>query len=100
MLESLAKLPFLGPVVAVWLQVLFLVIGACMDAEIRNGSGDGAKKKAAAIASVNAQIEAPGGPEWPAWLPAASRPVVIGFALEMFLFAANKLGFSNSSKPG
>ena len=98
MLEKLAQLPILGPVVGVWLQILFLVVGAVLDAEIRLGQGKGAEKKAMAIASIDAQIDAPGGPEWPAWMPPATQPVVIGFVLELFLFAANRLGFSNGSK--
>ena len=100
MLDKLAKLPILGPVVGVWLQILFLVVGAVLDAEIRLGDGKGADKKALAISSIDAQIDAPGGPEWPSWMPAACQPVVIGFVLELFLFAANRLGFSRGSKPG
>ena len=100
MLESLAKLPIFGPVVSVWLQIAFVVVSAVIDAEVRNGSGNGAAKKAAAIAAIDAQIDAPGGPDWPGWLPAAYRPVLTGFVLELFIFAANRLGFSSDSKAG
>jgi len=100
MLESIAKLPIFGPIVSVWLQIAFLVVSAVLDSEVRTGSGNGAQKKADAIAKIKADIDAPGGPDWPSWLPPAAQPVLIGGILELFIFAANRSGFLKPLTPG
>lgn len=100
MLETISKLPIFGPIVSVWLQIAFLVVSAVLDSEIRSGAGNGAAKKEAAIAKIKADIDAPGGPDWPGWLPVAAQSLLIGGILELFIFAANKTGFLKPSTPG
>lgn len=100
MLELLAKVPFFGGVIAVWLQIAFLVVHTAIDQEVRQGGGNGVKKKEEAVKQINDVINNPGGPDWPAWMPVSAQGMIVSGILELFLLVANKAGFSNGSKPG
>lgn len=100
MLEAISKFPIFGPIVSVWLQIAFLVVSAVLDSEVRSGAGNGEAKKQAAIAKIKADIDNPGGPDWPSWLPVATQSLLIGGILELFILVANKTGFLSPSKPG
>ena len=74
--------------------LIAVLIGLVFEAE---GSGaDGAAKKAAALAKINAILDQPGGIDWPKYLEFAGtgfRNWFLGFLIDCIVNAANKSGF-------
>lgn len=94
LIETLVlKLPFLGGPVKLFLATLAMVVLEVIYNEVVLGEKMGAEKKAAVVASINKQINVPGGLEWPTFIPEGYRAVAIDKLIELVVFAGNKFGF-------
>ena len=96
-LNLIAAIPFLGPLVRNVLSILMLTFTLILDAEVRQGSNAGAAKKEAVRVQVLAEIAKPGGLEWPSVINPTFQAKIVDTCIELLVFLANKFGFFSKS---
>lgn len=56
------------------------------------GDNQGRAKEAQVVAAIDADINAPGGLEYPSWMPVAVRPIVLSAIIKLVVFLFNRAG--------
>jgi hypothetical protein len=101
-LKALTSIPFLGailtPAIQLWVSLLVLVFHAVVDAEVRQGTGNGPAKKLAAATKIDSLIAEPGSIDWPSFVPVGVRVPIVSGLIDLVVFALNKAGFGDGSK--
>lgn len=63
-----------------------------LQAEADKGSGNGPAKEDQVVAAIDAEIEKEGGLDFPKWMPAIIRPVVVRGCIKFTVFLFNRAG--------
>lgn len=100
-LENLINMvPFLNSSFKLVFSLLVMVIFGVMDQEVRQGTGNGAAKKAELVKKVNDSIDQPGGLEWPTFINRGAADFIVSEGIDLIVFVGNKAGFLKQSNAG